>query len=102
MNARFESCADVGITSSGLVGWLSDHHLITDSFVTGVTYLKQWIIVAWALALWAFTFTFSFGFTLNMEILMDAHVGMFGVAAALWSLVGKLQTTQRWQAGDTF
>jgi hypothetical protein len=27
-----------------------------------------------------------------MEVLMNAHVDMFGVAAALWSLVGKLQT----------
>ena len=68
------------------------------SFATGVTYLRQMTIVAWALAIWAFTF--SFNFNLNMEVSMIAHVDMFGVAAALWSLVGKLQSTQRWRAID--
>src|SRR5664279_2113825 len=68
------------------------------SFATGVTCLKQMTIVAWALAVWAFTF--SFNFNLNMEVSMIAHVDMFGVAAALWSLVGRLQSTQRWHVID--
>jgi hypothetical protein len=67
-------------------------HVDGTSFVTGVTYLKHLTVVAWRL-LSGLTFSFSFGFNLNMEVLMNAHVDMF-VAAALWSLVGKLQTTQ--------
>lgn len=56
----------------------------------GVAYLRQFTIVAWAFAVWAFTF--SVDFNLNLEASMIAHVNLHGVAAVLWSL-GRRATT---------
>jgi hypothetical protein len=66
------------------------NHIQHESFDAGVTYLRQWTIVAWAFAVWAFTF--SFNIDLNMEVSMIAHVNLHGVAAVLWSL-GRRATT---------
>jgi hypothetical protein len=72
---------------------MGSSHISATSFATGATYLKQPLTAAWALACLAFTFWFSID--LNMEVIMKVHAEMLGVAAVLWSLVGKLHPTQR-------